>query len=555
MYSLLLILTLYFFSAEAGITTVFGHALLAAISLYGLYYSSRFVLFWILLALVLFGASEPRFSLEYYLWAAGLLGLALSPRWLAASSRKREITLFIAFVIFALADYSRITFSERGSLMIWLPVWLSVIASQSSVTASNESVIASAAKQSRLWLEPLAAAAMLISNKKAALLAYLSHLAQLVVARSRRLIALLVLLLIALGYWISAHPKFWANFLHKSILSRLHIWQSVFNGFLDRPILGHGFGTFAIDFPPYRQHADVLGGHMAEHVAHGHSLPLHLMFELGLVGLALYIFLVILIYRYARKALLPFLVISICDATMVSFNQYLLAALILAPNVIASPKGEAIHRAKSVYCFVTALHTMKLPQRLIKPACYLACTLALIFSTLSVTAHYYYDRGIYSQAIALDPYHSLYHFMRGASGLHLHPSLSEYDLERAVELSPHVSYFYGFLAAAHLANVQDLSESSQDPRLKSAGVAINTAIKYDGSDAYWHTLSSFIHYQNPELSQREMDLALKRNPEIEQLLHDPSYPATEYIGSNKSDVRISSFYRRGAKVFLPLPYI
>ncbi len=562
MISVLVIASLYFCTAQAGLVTVFGHLGIALLSAYGLIYSSRYYLFWFLLALVLF-ASEPRFSFEYFLWAAGLVGVSISPLWLGMSQRKREIILLFVFLLFALADYSKITFSERGSMLIWLPVWLATISSLNST-----------------WLEPFAAIAMLFSNKKAALLAYMVYLGEKIKLSTKALLSILVVpvgFLIALIYWLSHHPKFWSNFLNKSIMPRLHIWQSVFNGFLDKPIFGHGFGTFAIDFPIYRPHANVLGARAAEHVAHGHSLPLHLMFELGLVGLALYLLLVVLIYRYARKALLPFLVISICDATMVSFNQYFLAALILVPAVIASLKvkrypeqfANAHYRLRegppslangivSPSAHNDDSHfwlAMTLPQKLIKPACYLACILTLIFGSLSVTAHYYYDRGNFSQAIALDPYHSLYHFMRGASNLHMLAANSEADLERAVELSSHVSYFYGFLAAAHLANTQDLSKDSQDPRIKSASEAINKAIQYDGSDAYWHTLSSFIHYQNPELSKSEMELALKRNPEIETLLKDPSITASEYIGSRKSDVRISGFYRRGPKVYLPLPYI
>ncbi len=362
------------------------------------------------------------------------------------------------------------------------------------------------------------------------------------------LILVLLGMLAALGYWLIKHPKFWSNFVAKSIFSRLHIWQSVLNGAFDALPFGHGFGTFAIDFPVYRQHADVLGGHMAEHVAHAHNVLLHFFFEQGLLGIALYLFLLVLIFTKSRAAFLPFLVISVCDASLVSFNQYLLAALILVPSINVT--DVTFMRYPLVRKILGTL-----ASALIKPACYLACTLALIFSTLSVTAHYHYDRGNFSKAITLDPYHSLYHFMRGASNLHLLAGNSETDLKRAVELSPHVSYFYGFLAAAHLANAQDLSPNSEDPRLKLASEAINKAIQCDGNDAYWHTLSSFIHYQNPELSKREMQLALKRNPEIEALLKDPSQAASEYIGSRKSDVRISGFYRRGPKVYLPLPYL
>ncbi len=526
MYSCLLILTLYFFSAEVGISTVLGHAGLALISVYGLYYSSRYSLFWFLLALIPF-ASEPRFSLEYFLWAAGVVGLALSSQWLNLAARRREITLFVAFILFALTDYKRFIFCEQGSLLIWLPVWLSTIETLS-------------------WHQAFAAIAIFYTNKKAALLAYIAYLVQvLFVKQGRRYDRILLasgFLLVSM-LWLVSHPKFLAKFYAQSIISRWHIWQATFSGFLDQAFIGHGFGTFAIDFPVYRQHADALGARIAEHVAHGHSVPLHFLFEQGLVGLLLYLLLVVTIYSCQPNALLPFLLISFCDASLVNLNQYLLAALILLPKIHHQSLPVAIKQVLGV-----------LPPRLLRPASYLACILAIVLSSFSIAAHYFYDRSQFTRAIALDPYHSLYYFMRGASNLHLNAAISEVDLKRAVELSPHVSYFYGFLAASHLANTQDLSPNSQDPRLKLASAAIKKAVLYDGNDAYWHTLSSFIHYQNPKLSKAEMKLALKRNPEIESLLHEPSMTASEYIGSRKSDVRISGFYRRGPKVFLPLPY-
>ncbi len=494
---------------------MFGHLGLALISLYGLYYSSGYLLFWILGALLFF-SSEPRFSLEYYFWTAGLLGLALSPLWRNKARANQELVLCLAFIVFALSDFSKICFSERGSLLIWLPVFLATLSPQNL--------------PQRFLREGLSALVCFYSNKTSLLLAYLSYLWG-TFSRTYKLLGLgLLAILSSLLIYFSKQGL--SKFIAKSVHARLEIWQACWQAFMDRPFFGHGFGTFAIDFPVYRAHADIFGARTSEHISHAHSSVLHFMFEQGLLGLGIFLFIAYWIYRKSPLAIYPLLIISVCDASLVNFNQYLLLALILSPS----------QKPKSPVSFLKIFRG-------------LALSLALFVNVLSWTAHYYYARNDFSSAIKLDPYHSLYHFMQGATLLHVSTKLSEQDLKRAVELSPNVSYFYTFLAAAYLANCQDLSPHSQDPRLKLASAAIQKALRYDGGDAYIHILSSFIHYQQPKLSQEERSIAFKLNPEIRDLLHKPELSSSKHIGNKKSDVRISDFYRQGARVHLPLPYL
>ena len=54
---------------------------------------------------------------------------------------------------------------------------------------------------------------------------------------------------------------------------------------------------------------------------------------------------------------------------------------------------------------------------------------------------------------------------------------------------------------------------------------------------------------------RHFKTAIKSYPEIIDQARNPNAHANIYIGSDSSDVRVMSFFRRGSKLFLPLPYI
>ena len=123
------------------------------------------------------------------------------------------------------------------------------------------------------------------------------------------------------------------KFFTKSFEPRLYVWKSAWNGFLHKPFFVHGFGTFALDFPPYRVHSNVLGGRVSEMVAHGHSLFFHYAFELGIIGLVLVAVIFYLIWINKKECFIPLLIISLCDAPLVTFNQFALAGLIIIPGI------------------------------------------------------------------------------------------------------------------------------------------------------------------------------------------------------------------------------
>lgn len=505
MHYLSVFAALYILGSPQGLALWWGHALAAIFALIYLYKISQSYIFWILLPLALFTASEPRFSLEYLFLFSGFLAWSLSPWWQNLAEKKRKIFLLICFILFYLADLLKLSYCEKGSLVLWFPVFLALyFVPKFSATYS------------------LSALALIFSNKKTALLAFIASLMNKV--KTLYLVLLAAILVIVPFFFLEQLP----HFVKTSVLSRIYIWHSCLQGFLSKPIWGHGLGTFAIDFPPYRSHIGVYGARVTQQVAHGHNLLMHILFEQGLVGLALLVLFFYLVYKYARAALLPLLVISFFDAALVMYNQYLLASLILFP-FISQNKAN-----------------LKINPRLIPSAKILSYIVALAIFIPSLIGHYYYDHRNLDKAIQWDKYNGLYYFVRGADRINRDSEASEKDLEQAIKLCPSVSYFYGFLAAAKLAN----------NKIPEAQSSIAKALVMDGGDAYWYVISAFSNYQDhPEIFKEHYAKAIEIKPEIEELLHDPNYTATEFIGAKRSDARINAFYRTGLRVYLPMPYL
>ncbi len=517
---LIVFFAIYVLGSPQGLAVWWVHLLAAIFALVNLHKVSYYYLFWIYLLIALLCASEPRFSLEYFLLAAGFIAWSLSNWWQNLSQEKRKNFLLIVFILLYIAEKLHCTFYERGSLLLWLPVFLSLYYPYVIARRAKPDVAISLSNTRSDLVYLISGLALLFSNKKTAILAFLASLANYLRSRYVYLAGLIV---VGISFFFLERIQ---HFIHKSLISRLFIWCSTFQGWLAKPLLGHGFGTFAIDFPPYRSHNGVFGAQTHQQVSHGHGLFTHVLFEQGLLGLIIVLVIFYLVYKNARPAFLPLLIISLFDAPLVCFNQYLLAALIL----------------------VTFLN-IKLPQMLlpgIKVSKYLAYIIALVIFIPSIVGHYYYDQGSIDKAIQWDSRNSLYHFMRGADLLNLDTQESEKSLEKAIELSPNVSYFYGFLAAAKLANL----------KFSEAQAAIAKALYMDGDDQYWYVLSAFSHYNDDkDIFKQHYAKALELNPDIDTLLRDPSYTATEFIGAKKADARVVSFYRKGHKVFLPLPYI
>ena len=66
--------------------------------------------------------------------------------------------------------------------------------------------------------------------------------------------------------------------------------------------------------------------------------------------------------------------------------------------------------------------------------------------------HFYSSKEQLDKAIYWDHNNPLYYFTRGALTLNTNTISSENDFLKAVELSPGVPYFQGFLGAAQLSN-------------------------------------------------------------------------------------------------------
>ncbi len=496
---------IYILGSPQGLAIWWIHALAAIFALLNLHKVSHCYLFWVYLLVALVFASEPRFSLEYFMLAAGFTAWSLGNWWQNISEEKRKNFLLIVFMLLYILEKLHCSFSEKGSLLLWLPVFLSLYFSVKNLKTNA--------------IYSISGLALLFGNKKTSVLAFLVSLSSYLKSKYIYLVGLVVL---GTSFFFLEDIK---HFIHKSFISRLFIWCSTLEGWLAKPLLGHGFGTFTIDFPPYRSHNGVFGAQTHQQISHGHGLFTHVLFEQGLLGLFVFIIIFYLVYKNARQAFLPLLIISLFDAPLVCFNQYLLAALILVPFL-----------------------DIKLPQTLqwMKFSKYLAYIIALIIFIPSIVGHYYYDQGSIENAIKWDPKNSLYHFMKGADLINKDTIESEKSLERAIELSPNVSYFYGFLSAAKLANL----------KFKEAQEASAKALYMDGDDQYWYVLSAFSHYNDDkDTYKKHYAKALEINPGIDTLLRDPNSTATEFIGAKKADARVVAFYRKGPKVFLPLPYI
>lgn len=500
--------------AQAG---CIGHVLTAIISLLGLKYASRYYLFWLIFLIVISTSSSIRFSLEYFLLAAGLFACGANSKWLNTPSRK--LSLSLVFVLLFAANQFKIGFYERGSLLIWLPVFLAAYFPLEKAFKS---------KAGNLIINALAGIALFVSNKITSFVAFITLL------RSKILYALLTGSLI-IGL-ISSDKV--STFISKSFMPRVHIWLSTLNGFWDSPLWGHGFGTFSLDFPEYRAHTNILGARIGEQVVHGHSTLFHYLFELGLVGILIIGILFFISYKKYPLIIAPLTVIICLDASLVNFNQFFLAGLILIPLWQTGSNTAKQNLLSKI--------SKEIPTQFKKPAHLLISLIAFGIFTISITGHYHYTFREYDQAINWDKYNSLYHFTRGADMLNQDSSTSLIDFKRAIELNPDISYYHGFLAAANLA----------ENNLVAANQSIDKAIKLDGRDGYWYLIKAFSNYQNKDIYNKYLKKAYKLNPEIKSLLSDPNETSSQYIGqTRKGDPRISGFYRTGQPIFYPLPIV
>ena len=502
---LLVFLSIFYFTSPVGISSLWGHLWIITICLSTLRKISRYYFFWLFIIISFLFAQEKRFSLEYVLFAMSLFSLGFNSRW----EEKHRKFLFWIFLFLILANQFKLDFFERGSLLLFLPVYLSLYYKE--INKKNFLVYLGSSL------------ALFFSNKLSSILAFILSL--------RRKIFYLLSVLLLLGYFFLKQS--FSEFLLKSFKPRLYIWKSIADAFFEKPFFGHGFGTFALDFSPYRVHSNVLGGRINELVVHGHNLFFHYAFELGLLGISLMCILLYLIYINVRQAFLPFLIISLFDTPLVNFNQVMLAGFLISPCI----KDFGIF--KNVFNVFSNKHIKNI---------------LFVFSVLlssyvfvpSLVGHYFYDTKNIDEAIKWDNKNSLYWFTRGSNNLNTAPKQSEADFTKAIELSPSVSYFYGFLGAAQLANNKS-SEAKQN---------LKKAIAFDGYDGYWCLMYAYANYNDKVIFKEYFKKALKKNPEIKEILANPQTTSAQYLGTTKKgDARLVGFYRMGDNIYFPLPVI
>ena len=187
----------------------------------------------------------------------------------------------------------------------------------------------------------------------------------------------------------------------------------------------------------------------------------------------------------------------------------------------------------------------KLPNKISIYFTLVAYALALYSFVPSAVGHFYYDQNNYNKAIYWDKNQPLYYLVRGTQTMATDLKSSVEDFKKTIELSPGLGYAYGFLAGAQIG----LKENP------AAQKSIAKAMALSGGNAYWHLIAAIANFKDQETFTKHLNKAVKLNPQILSQVRDPQKAASIYIGGNNSDVRVLGFYRKGPKLFLPLPYI
>ena len=81
---------------------------------------------------------------------------------------------------------------------------------------------------------------------------------------------------------------------------RLMLWGQALLMFLQHPIIGNGYGAFGI---LHKQDASLVGTYTAQFQLGAHSEYLQVLAELGIVGFAVWVWVIIAFFRYGRRAL------------------------------------------------------------------------------------------------------------------------------------------------------------------------------------------------------------------------------------------------------------
>jgi O-antigen ligase/tetratricopeptide (TPR) repeat protein len=112
------------------------------------------------------------------------------------------------------------------------------------------------------------------------------------------LLVFVLLLLLSQDMIAGRISQLWSP--HGSVLMRIHTWEVTLDMIKASPIFGTGLGTFQIFFPGFRYlgfESDVRIGN----VLHAHNEYLEIWAEMGLVGLAVFLWLVVSFFRYTLR--------------------------------------------------------------------------------------------------------------------------------------------------------------------------------------------------------------------------------------------------------------
>ena len=84
--------------------------------------------------------------------------------------------------------------------------------------------------------------------------------------------------------------------------------------------------------------------------------------------------------------------------------------------------------------------------------------------------------------------------------------------------------------------------------------SLEKAIQLDGNNGYWCFLYALANQNDKKIFNKYLKKALKRNPEIKNIISNPHVTSTQYIGNSElGDPRLIGFYRTGPKLYFPLP--
>lgn len=407
-------------------------------------------------------------------------------------------------------------------MLLWLPIFLAIFFQKKDKSGFFEK-----SNLINSITQILGLVALKFINKKTALIAGYTTLINYV---GKKWLWYLFPLGITASLFIQDSLK---HFIDKSLIARLYIWQSSFNGFIHSPVWGHGFGTYALDNPLYKITADNYGARAHQQIIHGHSTLMHLLFEQGLIGLTLLSALAYAVYQKDKKLLIPFSIIMLLDSSLFCFSQYLLASLILFPY-ISNDSSKFLR-------FVSAT----IPEKLSNAAGTLALIITGLMFTMSCTGHYFYITEKFNTAIKIDRYNALYYFMRGAKNYSNDTIQAEEDFAQAVKLAPGVGYFYGFLASAKLSNF----------KFPEADKYSREAMRLSGKEGSWYFINALANYGNRDYYQRQIQEAYRADPPLREIMEGRLPRSLKCIGKARRDPRIQAFYRRGKKVFLPIPQL